>query len=107
MKTLTLSLCLMVVSLPALASMEDFYAKQYGTCTKQTCPAGVKVVVEVSKDDTGYTQSPDGEQVNLMDLRGVIFNVDREDDKCEQCSIVTTSSGKQYSIQRIFLKKSS
>jgi len=105
MKTLTLSLFALMLSLPAIASMEDIYAKQYGTCTKETCPAGVKVVVDVTKDDTGYTMSPDGQQVNLLDLRGVTFHVDREDEKCQQCSIVTTSTGKEFSIQRIFLKK--
>ena len=106
MKLAIIALSFLALPLTAFCSMESIYVEQNGTCTKLTCPPGVKVVVDVTKEDTGYTLSPSGEQVNLMDLRGIEFHVDRNDDKCEQCSIVVTDSGTPYSIQRMFLKKS-
>jgi len=107
MKTLTLSLFVLMLSLPAMASMEDIYAKQYGTCTKETCIKGDKVKVLVNDHDSTDVQNAEGEAVDAEKLKGLSLTVAANDDKCKECSVVTSPSGERYLIPRMFLKKTS
>ncbi|HCM9127876.1 TPA: hypothetical protein ACR8QZ_003875 [Enterobacter roggenkampii] len=105
MKLSTYLTVVLLLPTTAFCSMETIYAEQNGTCTKDTCIKGDRVSVYSTKDDSGYAQSSSGDAIELERLKKATFNVAGQDDKCDECAIVTSPGGEKYSIQRMFLKR--
>lgn len=95
----------LLMPVTAFCSMESIYAEQNGTCTKESCTKGDSVSVYSTKDDTGYAQSSKGDAIALERLKSSTFRIYGQDEKCDECAIVTSRGGEKYSIQRMFLKR--